>query len=128
MDVTLLDTTAFKLLGGLLFGPVLGSFLTMLSYRLPRRLSVMGRSACPSCKTTLTPRDLIPLLSWLLSRGHCRHCGAQIGARYFLIELVSTAGVTACFLALGYTLALIPALLAWVGIVTFLTIRMEQRN
>lgn len=79
-------------LAGLL-GLVVGSFLSALTWRLPRGASVAhGRSGCPSCAAALGPRDLVPLVSWLSARGRCRHCGAGVSARYPLIE-ATTAGV-----------------------------------
>ncbi len=71
-------------------GLVFGSFITALSYRVPRGLSIAdGRSQCPACKTPLTPRDLIPVLSWLSTRGTCRVCGTKISIRYPLIEVLT---------------------------------------
>lgn len=68
-------------------GLIVGSFLSALTWRLPRGASVAhGRSACPACGATLGPRDLVPVLSWLAARGHCRHCAAAISPRYPLIE------------------------------------------
>lgn len=62
-----------------IYGTVVGSFLNVLIYRLPRGLSIVKpRSHCPSCKTELRARDLIPLLSFLWQRGKCRYCGARI--------------------------------------------------
>jgi len=69
-----------------LLGLVFGSFASAASWRLPKGLSLLGRSACPHCQTPLRPGDLLPLLSWLLQRGRCRHCGQAISARYPLIE------------------------------------------
>ncbi len=75
------------MLAGVL-GLVFGSFATMLAHRMAHGGDVLGRrSACPSCKATLTVRDLVPLLSWALQRGRCRHCAAPIGRRYPAIEL-----------------------------------------
>lgn len=75
-----------------LLGLICGSFVTALSYRLPRGEDfVRGRSACPNCKTALTARDLFPVFSWLLSRGRCRHCEAKVSGRYPLIEV--TCGI-----------------------------------
>ena len=72
-----------------LLGLVLGSFVTMLSWRLPRGLNPAGtHSHCPKCGHDLGLRDLVPLLSWLSSGGRCRHCGAAIGWRYPAIEAV----------------------------------------
>jgi leader peptidase (prepilin peptidase)/N-methyltransferase len=75
-----------------LFGLLIGSFLNVVSYRLPRgeSLSVPG-SHCPSCDAPVKPWDNIPVLSWLLLRGRCRSCKAQIGARYPIVEAVTAA-------------------------------------
>ena len=72
-----------------ILGLICGSFTTTLSYRLPRREDfVNGRSRCPKCRTNLGPLDLIPVISWLVFRGKCRHCNAPISARYPYIEFV----------------------------------------
>jgi len=72
------------------FGLVFGSFVTALSYRLPRGKSIAdGRSRCSSCKRALTVRDLIPVFSWIFHKGACRQCGARISWRYPAIELVT---------------------------------------
>ncbi|MBL8631144.1 MAG: prepilin peptidase [Rhodospirillaceae bacterium] len=73
-------------------GLVFGSFITALSYRVPRGQSIAhGRSQCPACGTTLTARDLIPVFSWLIARGRCRVCQTAISIRYPLIELLTAA-------------------------------------
>jgi leader peptidase (prepilin peptidase)/N-methyltransferase len=70
-----------------LFGAVIGSFLNVVAYRLPRRESlVRPASRCPSCETPIKPYDNIPVLSWLLLRGRCRACSAPISPRYPLVE------------------------------------------
>ena len=71
-----------------LFGLIFGSFLNVCIYRLPRGLSVVApRSACPSCHTQISWADNIPVLSWLLLGGRCRHCRALITPRYLVVEL-----------------------------------------
>ncbi len=76
----------------ILFGLTFGSFLTVVVHRTPRREPIgRGRSRCPSCGTTLTWRDNIPVVSFLVLRGRCRHCGARISPRYPLIELGTAA-------------------------------------
>lgn len=71
-----------------LFGLLIGSFLNVVIWRVPRGESVIRpRSHCPKCDEPITPRDDIPLVSWLLLRGRCRHCGNPISARYPLVEL-----------------------------------------
>lgn len=72
--------------------PLIGSFIANFVARFPTEKSVfVGRSACPHCACKLTVRDLVPLLSWLLSSGRCRHCGHPIAAFYPLIELAAIA-------------------------------------
>jgi leader peptidase (prepilin peptidase)/N-methyltransferase len=74
-------------------GAVVGSFLGVVSYRLPLGRSVVSPgSACPSCKSTIRPWHNIPVLSWLLLRGRCHDCGAGFSARYPLVE-AATAGL-----------------------------------
>lgn len=73
----------------LIFGLIFGSFLNVCIYRLPRGLSVVSpRSACPACHTPIAAFDNIPVLSWLILGGHCRHCRARITPRYAIVELV----------------------------------------
>jgi leader peptidase (prepilin peptidase) / N-methyltransferase len=72
-------------------GAVVGSFLNVCIYRLPLDLSVNKprRSFCPACRKQLAWRQNIPLLSWLVLRGKCAHCGARIAFRYFAVELLT---------------------------------------
>lgn len=71
-----------------LFGLLIGSFLNVVIWRVPRGESVVRPpSHCPSCDHEIRPRDNVPVLSWLLLRGRCRHCGARISARYPFVEL-----------------------------------------
>ena len=73
-----------------IFGLVIGSFLNVCIYRLPREESVVfPPSACPACKHNLRWTDLFPLFSYLLLRGKCRYCQASISWRYPLVELLT---------------------------------------
>jgi leader peptidase (prepilin peptidase) / N-methyltransferase len=73
-------------------GLIVGSFLNVVAYRLPRGESLAHPpSHCPSCDQPIKPYDNIPVLSWLLLRGRCRNCKAPISPRYPLVEL--TTGV-----------------------------------
>lgn len=130
MEPSLLDALWFRLLAGALFGLVLGSFTTMLSYRAPRNISIINPpSHCPHCHTPLKPRDLVPLVSWMAEGGKCRHCKASISPRYLLIELATTIGVTLAFAWLGFTPAVIVAIIGIVAFVALVTINIErQRN
>ncbi len=73
-------------------GAIVGSFLNVVAYRLPRRESLISpASHCPRCGTPLKPYDNVPIVSWLLLRGHCRSCGEPISARYPLVEALTAA-------------------------------------
>ncbi|WP_457600657.1 prepilin peptidase [Hydrogenivirga sp.] len=73
-----------------LLGLVLGSFYNVLIYRLPRNVSVVFPSShCPECKHRISWYDNIPIVSYLILRGRCRHCGAKISLQYPLVELSS---------------------------------------
>jgi leader peptidase (prepilin peptidase) / N-methyltransferase len=70
-----------------LFGLAIGSFLNVVIWRVPRKLSVVRPpSHCPQCETPIRPWDNVPVVSWLLLRGKCRHCGNPIPVRYPLVE------------------------------------------
>jgi prepilin signal peptidase PulO-like enzyme (type II secretory pathway) len=75
-----------------LLGLVVGSYLGVLAYRLPRREpTVKTRSQCPVCGRTLRWYELVPLVSYILQRGRCRRCDVRIHWRYPAIELVTAA-------------------------------------
>lgn len=84
-------------------GAIVGSFLATVAVRWAAGRSVRyGRSACDACERKLTPRDLVPLLSWLATRGRCRTCGARIDARHPGIEAGCAAiGVVSALAAPG---------------------------
>lgn len=74
-----------------MIGAAIGSFLNVVIYRMPRLLS-LGKpkhSFCPKCNHQLDIADLVPLFSWILSSGKCRHCTEKIPARYFWVELTN---------------------------------------
>jgi len=71
------------------FGCCIGSFLNVVIYRLPREKSLVSPgSACPGCDKPIRFYDNIPLISWLVLRAKCRHCGTRISPRYFVVELL----------------------------------------
>jgi leader peptidase (prepilin peptidase)/N-methyltransferase len=97
-------------------GAIVGSFLNVVAYRLPRRESLITpASHCPKCGTPVKPYDNIPVLSWLLLRGHCRSCGARISPRYPLVEagtaLLCIGAVLTHGSAAGIALSVVLALL-----------------
>jgi len=86
-----MSTAAAIPLAGI-FGLLVGSFLNVVAYRVPRGESIVTpRSRCPACGTPVRSRDNVPVLSWLLLRGRCRDCGEPIAARYPLIEALTGA-------------------------------------
>jgi leader peptidase (prepilin peptidase)/N-methyltransferase len=88
------------------FGLLFGSFLNVCIYRLPRDLSVVSPgSACPNCKKSIPLYLNVPVLSWLLLRGHCRNCKERISVRYLVIEILTGVLFLACYAYFGLTLA-----------------------
>jgi leader peptidase (prepilin peptidase) / N-methyltransferase len=84
------------------FGAVIGSFLNVVIHRLPRGESLVSPgSRCPSCGAEIAPYDNVPVVSWLVLRGRCRHCGVSIPWKYPLVELVTALLVAACVAAFG---------------------------
>ena len=96
-------------LASFLFGLALGSFLNVCIYRLPRGLSVIqpARSVCPHCKQKIAFYDNVPVLSWLILCGRCRHCRARITPRYLAVELLTGFLFLGCYWHFGPTLAML---------------------
>jgi leader peptidase (prepilin peptidase) / N-methyltransferase len=90
------------------FGALVGSFLNVCIYRLPRDLSVNEprRSFCPSCKKPIPWRQNLPLISWLWLRGKCANCGSRIAFRYFAVELLTALLFLAAWLVFPWPIAL----------------------
>jgi leader peptidase (prepilin peptidase)/N-methyltransferase len=92
-------------------GLVVGSFLNVVIWRVPRDESIVRPgSHCPSCGHPIEPGDNVPVVSWLLLRGRCRHCKVRISARYPLVELATCGLFVAFAVKLGAHAAL-PAFL-----------------
>jgi leader peptidase (prepilin peptidase)/N-methyltransferase len=104
-------------------GAVIGSFLNVVIHRLPRRESLVSPpSRCPRCETPVKPYDNVPVVSWLVLRGRCRHCGAPISPRYPVVELLTALVFAAVVLVRGFDddlvleLPFVAALIALAGI------------
>ena len=73
-----------------LFGLAVSSFIGSLSYRIPRKISMLKPpSYCPGCKRKLGALELVPVLSYIALRGRCRSCGDRIPLRFFIVELAT---------------------------------------
>ena len=84
-------------------GAVVGSFLNVVIHRVPLGRVARGPgSHCPSCGTPLAPYDNVPVVSWLVLRGRCRHCGAPISPRYPLVELLTAVAFAAVVAVRGF--------------------------
>jgi leader peptidase (prepilin peptidase) / N-methyltransferase len=107
-----MPTFWWPIIGGGL-GLLLGSFIALVTARWPQGQVITGRSRCDDCGTTLGVGELVPVVSFLLQRGHCRHCGQAIAPRHVWIELA--AGVVGAVLLWRYPGAagLAAALAGW---------------
>ena len=86
----MVDSNLFFILIFFAFGLCFGSFLNVIVYRMPQKISIIDPpSSCPACKNRLGVIDLIPLFGYLLLRGKCRYCAAGISFRYPLVELLT---------------------------------------
>jgi leader peptidase (prepilin peptidase) / N-methyltransferase len=81
-----------------------GSFLNVVAVRVPARQSLLRPpSSCSSCTREIAWRDNVPVLSYLLLQGRCRHCGVRISPMYPLVEVSAAALIVACFAVFGAT-------------------------
>ncbi|WP_294266782.1 A24 family peptidase [uncultured Sphingomonas sp.] len=83
-------------------GAVFGSFIAVIAIRWPAGARANGRSRCDACGAELRARELVPLLSFLILHGRCRHCAARIGRSHFVVELLGLViGIIAGVVAPG---------------------------
>ncbi len=121
--------TAYRIAVSGVIGLVMGSFLTVVTHRVPAGLSIVRPgSQCPSCATPLRGLDNIPVVSFVLRRRRCRHCKSVIAWRYLLLEI----GTGATFALVGWRIsspAVLPAFLVLtVGLVAATVIDLEHRR
>src|SRR5580704_16683387 len=94
-----------EILLAVLAGLLIGSFLNVCVFRLPRDLSVVQpRSFCPYCEKTIAWYDNVPVVSFLVLHGRCRHCHERIPVRYPAVELATVLAFAVCAVVLGVTL------------------------
>jgi leader peptidase (prepilin peptidase)/N-methyltransferase len=110
-----------------LLGLAIGSFLNVVIYRVPRHLSIVRPgSACPTCAQPIANRDNVPLLSWVLLRGKCRHCHSPISVRYPLVELLTAVVFTLTAWRVGPHLDLVAFLVLDASLVALALIDLEM--
>lgn len=89
-------------------GLILGSFLNVVIYRLPRKESlILPGSHCPKCQNSIQAWNNVPLLSFLLLRGKCNHCGHSISFRYPLVEALTALTLIGLYLSYGWTVKMV---------------------
>lgn len=99
-----------------LLGLAVGSFLNVVIWRVPQKVSIVSPpSACPGCDTPILARDNVPVLSWLALRGQCRRCSMAIAWRYPTVELLTAVIFGALAWSFAETWAL-PAYLVFGGV------------
>jgi leader peptidase (prepilin peptidase) / N-methyltransferase len=119
--------TALLLVVSALLGVIIGSFLNVVIYRVPRKVSVVRpRSGCPSCDNPIATRDNIPVVSWLVLRGRCRSCQAPISIRYPLVELMTGVLFAGAALRLGYSWSLAPIQVLLAGLLALACTDLEH--
>ena len=85
-------------------GLAVGSFLNVVAARIPLQRSIVSPgSACPSCNTSLAWYDNVPLVSYAVLRGRCRHCGVSISWRYPAVEAATALLIAGCGLKFGFS-------------------------
>ena len=95
----------FNIIFNFILGAIVGSFLNVLIYRLPRKIEVVySRSFCPECGHKLGFFDLIPLLSYILLKGKCRYCGEKISFIYPLVEFLTGVIFVISFIYYGFSI------------------------
>lgn len=88
-----------------IIGLLIGSFLNVCIYRIPRKQSIVfPPSHCTNCNTKLKSIDLIPVLSYLFYKGKCRYCGETISIQYPIIELLTGIVYLLLFIKFGYSI------------------------
>ena len=99
----LTQLTIFLYIVAFLYGIVIGSFLNVLIFRIPKKENIVQSSHCMNCGRKLGWRDMVPVFSYIILRGRCRQCGARISIQYPLIEALNGVLYVVVFMAGGFT-------------------------
>ncbi|MEW5758781.1 MAG: prepilin peptidase [Candidatus Omnitrophota bacterium] len=111
-----------------IFGLIVGSFLNVCIYRMPREISpAKGRSFCPHCKKQIAWYDNIPLFSYIVLLGKCRSCKAKISIQYFIVELIAGGLFLLTYFYFGITLNFFIYLILLSGLIISTFIDIEHR-
>lgn len=111
-----------------IFGLIIGSFLNVLIWRIPNNLSISRPgSHCPKCKESIKPYDNIPIVSYLILRGKCRHCHAHISFRYPGIELLTAIVWVVTTWTLGLHIHTLGYLLFFSGLIALSAIDIDTK-
>lgn len=109
-------------------GAVVGSFLNVVIHRLPRGESLVHpRSRCPACSRQIAGYDNVPIVSWLVLRGRCRHCGEPISPRYPVVELLTALAFATVVLVRGFDDDLILELPFVAGLIALAGIDLDHK-
>ncbi|WP_457641915.1 prepilin peptidase [Persephonella sp.] len=100
-----MNEVIFSIFSAFIFGLIIGSFLNVLIYRLPREKTPLKPvfSFCPSCGEKIKWYDNIPILSYLILKGKCRNCGSKISLRYPFVEFLTGVASVLAYLKTGLT-------------------------
>ena len=113
----------FPAIIALTFGLIIGSFLNVCIYRIPREKSIVSPpSSCPACGSPIEPWDNVPLISYLILLGKCRRCGEKISLRYPAVELLNGLLYAAVLLYFcgGWQLPVLFAFVSAMVVITFI--------
>lgn len=112
-----------------LYGLIIGSFLNVLIYRLPRGISLLHpkRSYCPNCNHQIKWYENIPLFSYLLLRAKCSNCHTSIPLRYFIVEILSGIIALAVYFKIGLSVEFFITLILFYLLLTLTFIDFEYK-
>ncbi len=127
-ELTTQQWDLIALIASVIFGLVIGSFLNVVIYRVPKELSLSRPgSVCPKCDKEIRGYDNIPVLSFLILRGKCRNCKANISYRYPAIEILTAIIWAITVITMGREISTIGYLLFFSGLIALSIIDIETK-